>query len=91
VEDLANQLILLNKHIEAEFSKLDFPKESRKYRPHLTVARVKDFRKTGSVVSRFRDYHLGSYKNAVEEVVLMKSDLSPSGATYTKLVQVKLH
>ena len=91
VEDSEDQLLLLHQNIESEFTKQDFPKESRKFTPHLTIARVKDFRKCESVISKFSDYNFGSHKNVVEEVLLMKSDLYPSGAKYTKLIQIKLN
>jgi 2'-5' RNA ligase len=91
VEDSENQLLPLHQNIESEFIKLGFPKESRKFKPHLTVARVKDFRKCESAISKFKGYNFGSYKNDVGEVVLMKSDLFPSGAKYTKLIQLQLN
>jgi len=91
VEDSEDRLLLLHQNIESEFTKQDFPKESRKFTPHLTIARVKDFRKCESVISKFSDYNFGSHKNVVEEVLLMKSNLYPSGAKYTKLIQIKLN
>ena len=91
VEDSEDQLLLLHQNIESEFKKQDFPKESRKFTPHLTIARVKDFRKCGSVISKFSGYNFGNYINNVKEVLLMKSNLYPSGAKYNNLIQVELN
>ena len=71
--------------------KLGFPKESRAFAPHLTLARVRDRRPGGPlerVLAESRDRVVGGW--TAGSVSLIKSDLRPSGAVYTTLVEVPL-
>ncbi|HLC17254.1 MAG TPA: RNA 2',3'-cyclic phosphodiesterase [Thermodesulfovibrionia bacterium] len=77
--------------IEEEMAGLGFQKEERAFTPHVTLGR--DF----TVANRFyleklmdiyKDKNFGSFK--VKEVVLMKSDLRPEGARYSRLAAIHL-
>jgi 2'-5' RNA ligase len=76
----------LQKAIENQAADVGFPPETRPFKPHLTVGRVRSSRGIGSLaqaVENHRDVEIGSFR--VNEVYLFKSELKPSGAVYTKL------
>lgn len=68
---------------------LGFSRESREFTAHLTLARVRD-RKSGAALAKVleanQDRAVGSFTAA--SVGLIKSELRPSGAVYTTLVEV---
>ena len=71
-----------------------FLRETRPFSPHLTLARIKmGERHVGVTLAKGgvldRPLSLGSL--AVESVVLMKSELKPTGSVYTKLWEVLLN
>jgi 2'-5' RNA ligase len=84
----------LQSSIEGSLSALGYEPEKRKYKPHLTLGRVSrhigksDRRHLGDVVQTHDAGTLGGMQ--VREVSLMRSDLSPQGARYTRLVSVPL-
>jgi RNA 2',3'-cyclic 3'-phosphodiesterase len=65
---------------------MGFEREKRPFKPHLTLARVKDPRKCGNVseaIARFERHPLGSCQ--IDCVDLMASELTPRGPIYTTL------
>lgn len=85
------QLVALQASIEAAMKRLGFVPEDRKFRPHLTLARIK--------VPRPQDnwqQALESVKNvtfpvfSAASISLMKSELKPSGAVYTEIGKIDL-
>lgn len=85
VEDFSKQLLRLHENIENQFSKVNFPREKRGFKPHLTIARVKSNKNIEPLLSDFKNFNFGPYSINVSDVLLMKSDLQPSGAKYTCL------
>lgn len=85
------ELVELHRRLEGELTKLGFPAEKRAFVPHITLARVK-LPRAKRAVARFIEVHaddsLGEV--GVEAVTLMKSTLTPKGATYTPLRVVEL-
>jgi len=76
----------LQKAVENQAADVGFPPETRAFKPHLTLGRVRSSRGKGSlaqVVENHREVEIGSFR--VNEVYLFKSELKPSGAVYTKL------
>jgi 2'-5' RNA ligase len=79
-------LINLETEIDARFQDYGFKKEDRPFRPHLTLARIKEPRGLvglAETVKKNEDYIAGSF--TVSGLTLFKSDLKPTGAIYTKL------
>ncbi len=79
--------------VEAAVTGVGFPPESRPLSPHLTLARIKErSREVGKGLTdsglMTQPFRVGSL--AVHAVCLMKSDLNPSGAVYSRLVEVPL-
>ena len=87
VDDPSGRLSELQARLEDE---LDFNKEDRAYRPHLTIARIR--RPEGA--RRLAETHLQlSFKQTqltVKEFVIFRSELSSKGARYTALSRHEL-
>ena len=86
-------LLHLAEQVETSLETLGFPRESKPFNPHLTLARIKErSREVGKVLSDSgilkHETRLGSLP--VEMISLMKSDLKPSGAVYAKLWEAPL-
>ncbi|MEQ8153169.1 MAG: RNA 2',3'-cyclic phosphodiesterase [Smithellaceae bacterium] len=85
------KLITLQKRLEDEFAAIGFPAESRPFRAHLTLGRIKDARSAagvGEALKKHADFSAGEFQ--VAELILFQSQLSPQGATYTKLATFPL-
>jgi 2'-5' RNA ligase len=79
--------------IEQACEGLSFLRETKPFSPHLTLARIKvGERQVGVALAKTgvldRPLLLGSL--AMESVVLMKSELKPTGSVHTKLWAVRL-
>ncbi len=72
--------------VEKEFTLEGFPPEARPFSPHLTLARVKDFR-AARAASDFASANAAFEGGSVDvrETVLFASVLGPSGAAHTPL------
>jgi 2'-5' RNA ligase len=82
------------KRIDDGLVPLGFAKETRPFTPHLTLARVRDGcspgdrRSLGELVMKTPVEF--NYALAVNSLNLMKSQLLPGGAVYSRLAEVKL-
>ena len=80
----AKELSLLSRKVnEVLFEEAEIPKDDKKFKAHLTLARLKDSFLPENLVRK-----LGTVKNfswLCDELVLMKSDLRPEGPIYSQL------
>jgi RNA 2',3'-cyclic 3'-phosphodiesterase len=79
-------LISLQVEIDTGFQDYGFKKEERPFRPHLTLARIKEPKGLDGLaeaVKKNEDYNAGSF--TISGLTLFKSELRPTGAIYTKL------
>jgi 2'-5' RNA ligase len=84
-------LFALHKKIEDEFKKLGFPKENRRFHPHLTLGRVKTNKNITSVLEELEDHKELIFGNMqTERVTLFRSTLKPTGAVYDVLSDIQL-
>jgi len=94
IQEETGTLAQLQKAIEENVAPLGYPTERRKFSPHLTLGRVQkragsgDRRRLGELVEASEIGILGQME--VRSVNLMRSDLRPSGAVYTRLAEVEL-
>lgn len=82
-------LMCVQAAVEDGAAVLDFPKESRAYTPHLTLARVRDRRPAkalATMLPEHRDRVVGVW--TASSVGLIQSELHKEGARYTTLVEV---
>ena len=89
--DLA-RLHELQKRIERETETFGSHSEIRTFHPHLTIGRIRSpggpARGIGGVLKARGAHELGSW--AVEELLLMRSQLAPTGSIHTTLAAFKL-
>lgn len=84
--DLNDEIIALHEKIEDAMASVGFEREKRRFSPHLTLGR---FRSPGGKQAALDK--LDSYREKifgimdVNSVLLMRSDLGPGGAKYTKI------
>jgi len=79
--------------IEQACEGLRFLRETKPFSPHLTLARIKMGERHVAIAlakSGVLDRPISSGSLAVESIVLMKSELRPTGSVYTKLWNVRL-
>jgi RNA 2',3'-cyclic 3'-phosphodiesterase len=77
--------------VDTALASLGFPREARAFSPHITVGRVREPGRAPALTTLLSASQTRSFgRVAVNEVTLMRSDLSPRGARYTPLVQVPL-
>ncbi|MBM4464248.1 MAG: RNA 2',3'-cyclic phosphodiesterase [Chloroflexi bacterium] len=94
VQEERGTLKRLQKVIEDGMEKLGFAPEGRGFQAHLTLGRTQrrasssDVRRLGQVVEETDIGELGQME--ARAVSLIKSDLRPTGAVYTRLAEVKL-
>jgi len=77
----------IQQNMEAEMAGAGFPRESRSFHPHFTLGRVRrDTRPAalGGLADQLQRLHFES-QPVLESVDLMQSELSRSGARYTRL------
>jgi 2'-5' RNA ligase len=86
----ASALGALAETVDAALATAGLPREPRPFSPHVTIGRVREFRRVpalgdalGSAAQRFG-------RVLVAAAALMRSDLSPRGARYTPLAVLPL-
>jgi RNA 2',3'-cyclic 3'-phosphodiesterase len=87
----AQRLTALYQAVEESCQTCGLTREGRPFSPHLTLARIKTGeRQVGQVLAQSGvvDRPLSLGLMVVESVVLMKSELRPTGAVYTKLWEI---
>jgi len=89
-----DMLLRLQQNVDSQLASLSFAKEERPFVPHLTLARLRQEaspekrRGFGKLVESVSSK--ASYAINVNTLCLMRSQLRPEGAIYTRLFQVKL-
>ena len=87
LEVLAN----LQQILDAHLADLGFPRETRAFKSHLTLGRVKGkiaSDRIKAAIDELKEFESGSFE--INQVILFKSELRPTGAVYTKVHRVTL-
>ncbi|PIP48409.1 MAG: RNA 2',3'-cyclic phosphodiesterase [Chloroflexi bacterium CG23_combo_of_CG06-09_8_20_14_all_45_10] len=89
-----DKLVSWQQNIDLALASLGFAKEERPFVPHLTLARIRQGaspkeRKSFGELVMSTSFEI-SYPFDVEAVSLMRSQLTPAGAIYTRLFMTKL-
>jgi 2'-5' RNA ligase len=88
------ELLVIQKGIEAATTRLGYAREDRAFSPHLTLGRVsrnatsQDVKDISHTLEKTRIGFLGA--TCVEQIHLYRSDLNPKGAVYTKIFTTTL-
>jgi len=86
----ADVLKKLAERIEANLVKLGFRRERREFTPHLTLGRVKSISGIAPLIEKMGLLDFDSEPFEVREILVMKSDLKPTGAEYSVLRKIPL-
>ena len=87
-------LARLQHSVDSELNRIGFKPERRSFKPHLTLARIRDNARPsereemGMLISA--EQVATTVSMTVREVSLMRSDLKPSGAVYSRLAAIRL-
>ena len=94
VEVPSRELAELQGDIESRLAQLGYPAEDRRFSPHLTIARARRGASKAQVAARgstIANCDVGQVaRMTVDAVSVMRSDLLPSGAVYTRLARARL-
>jgi 2'-5' RNA ligase len=86
------QLIRLHTAVDRALRPLGFPREGRKYSPHLTIGRVRGggrgTRELADLLRQNADFEAGP--SHISQVITFSSDLTPKGPVYTALGRAPL-
>jgi 2'-5' RNA ligase len=94
VEGDTATLVQLERSVEDTLAAIGFPREEREFTPHLTLGRVRreakpaDRQRVGEAVQKTTVGTIGAMR--VTRVSVMRSELKPSGAEYTRLAAIDL-
>ncbi len=83
IEDPYRNLARLQERFENECSKEGFPKETRPFRPHLTLARIRKPRGSRTLGELHKAIGFVASEVLIPELLLMRSELSSEGSKYT--------
>lgn len=87
-----DQMIELHDAVEFELAKLGYRSENRRFRPHLTVGRVRQspqgIGELGRLIEQYAEFDGGV--SLVDEVVVFSSELGQDGPTHEPLCHVEL-
>lgn len=90
IEDPSGALAKLQGQLADEFAREGFPKEDRVFRPHLTIARVRNPHRAAALAQTHFDMSFDTVELTLAELVLFRSDLSSKGSRYTPISRHRL-
>ena len=90
VPNVAEPLRQLYSNIENELAREGFEREKRKFSPHLTIGRIRAPLNTASLTEALFETGFDTETFIATEVILMRSDLKPTGSIYTPQSIVRL-
>jgi len=86
-----SQLFALQRNLEDRLAAVGYPKEKRSFKGHLTLGRFRDGPAPDAIRRVLEEYaDFGKEEFTTHRIVLFKSDLKPSGAVYSQLLQAEL-
>ncbi len=91
IEDLRGNLASLQEGIKVVLAPFGFERDEKTFHPHVTIGRVKGERGIKSLLRMMESITFESQPVTIREVVLIKSELKPSGSEYTILKSIPLN
>lgn len=85
IVDASGSLARMHHSLETECAAAGFPRESRAFEPHLTLARVRSPQGARELAAAHRETPFEPQRFKVSELVVMRSELGPGGSRYTPL------
>ena len=91
VIDEEGNLAKINRIFESECEKIGFEREKRSYRPHLTIARLKEPQNSRELIETHLDATFEPVEFDVAELVIYESELLPAGSIYRRIAGCDLN
>ena len=88
LKQLPGELEVLQQRIEKELVGAGFPSQSRPFSPHFTLGRVRSDRNIRKLLVAIQAERLEPLRFEANEIVVMGSQLHPSGALYTPISHI---
>lgn len=85
VEGDVEKMRNINSGLENECEKIGFKKENRDFKPHLTIARLREPQKSENLVRKHLENKIEPVRFEVSSIVIYESKLQPAGSIYRKL------
>jgi 2'-5' RNA ligase len=83
VGDSSGKLAELQRRLEAECAAAGFPRETRSFSPHLTIARLREPRGAQDLTTAHRHERFDALSFTARELKIVRSVLGPAGSRYT--------
>jgi 2'-5' RNA ligase len=84
-------LFAIQRMLEDNLAALGFKKEKRPFKGHLTLGRFRQTVNPDTIRQIIREHaNLSSEEFTAKRIILFKSDLKPTGAVYSQLLQADL-
>jgi RNA 2',3'-cyclic 3'-phosphodiesterase len=90
ISRVSEDLLKLRDAIEEQLAQQDFKRETKKFTPHLTIARIRNPRNAGQVADAFMTCGFADESFQAGEIIVMASHLSPQGSIYTPQAVIPL-
>lgn len=74
--------------VETALDPLGFERENRAFRPHITIARIRDPQGTTELIKAHNAAHLPHIRMTATGLTLYKSTLGPGGSNYQPLARI---
>lgn len=88
--DESGNLQNLQERLEEETGARGFEKENRSFKPHLTVARLREPERSGELTDAFLQKQFEPVSFEVSAIVIYESKLQPAGSVYSVIERQKL-
>lgn len=90
IRDKKGSLVQINDLLETHCERFGFAREQRIFKPHLTIARLKEPQKSKELAEKHLANGFEPVKFSVSEIVIYESKLQPTGSIYVKIDGLKL-
>jgi 2'-5' RNA ligase len=90
IVDASGRLAFMQHALETECVAAGFPRESRAFKPHLTLARLRSPQSARELAAAHRETPFEPQRFKVSELLVMRSELGPGGSRYTPLSRHRL-
>ncbi len=89
-DDQISIMARMVKEVEYDIRKLGFDPEEKRFKPHLTLGRIKALKDLDELLDYLRSYKLEPTQFILNRLCLFKSTLTPQGPIYECMHEVEL-
>ncbi len=90
MEEASGGLMRLQQWIDTEMAALGFPKEDRRFHPHVTIGRIRSTRRISALLRMMETITFECQPVVVSSIDLINSELKPDGSVYTPIASFPL-